>query len=88
MGQDLLRFAAENDTCQTAAAMRGHADKIAFFLLGYSDDLLMDVVTLDQRGVQRNSGSAGEMLHRSEEFSGLGLVVPRMCFGQISFAGP
>jgi hypothetical protein len=53
MGQDLMRFAAEDEPCQTAAAMRGHADKIAFFLLGNSDDLLMDVVTLDQRGIQR-----------------------------------
>src|SRR5450755_1168410 len=88
MGQDLVRFAAEDEARQASAAMRGHADKIAFFLLGDGEDLLMDIVALYKRGVQRNSGGACEMIHYSEDPSGLCLVVPQVCLGQDFFRGP
>jgi hypothetical protein len=89
MGQDLVHFAAENEARQPPAAMRGHADKIAFFLLGDGNDLLIDIVTLDKRGVKPNPGGACEILYQGEELSGVGLLLPHVRFGQdFSFAGP
>lgn len=76
MGQDLVRFAAEDDAGHAAPTMRSHADQIAFLFLRHGNNLRVDIVALHQYGVQRDTRGAGEILDSSE-----GLSEPRPCAG-------
>jgi len=80
-----VRFAAEDDARQPAAAVRGHADEVASFLLGGGDDLFVDIVALDESGIQRDAGRACELFDCGEELLRLSLVLPGVSFGTATF---
>lgn len=98
MGRHLVRFASKDDSRQTAAAVRGHADEIAL-LLGDGDDLLVAVVALDTYRVDGNPVSARDFLDGSESFSASALcclvcataitssVSPKLPYGQRTTVG-
>jgi len=88
MGQDLVGFAAEDDTRQTAATVRGHTDQIALLFLGHGDDLPVDIVALHQRGVDRETRGVRQLLYSGEELCGFGLVPIHVCFRQDIFRRP
>src|ERR1022692_4142216 len=81
MGQDLVCFAAQNDSRHSASAMGRHANEFAFLFSCDGDDLPVDIVALDKCAIQLDAGGSCKLLDCREKLLGFGLVLLSVRFG-------